>query len=95
MGIPRWIKSDLKLLTRYLKGLFDTDGSCYGQPKNYTFVVDFTNRCAQLLTDVHLGLIQLGYHPQKHGDYVRLARKFEAKNFIQRIRFRKFTCPVV
>ena len=95
LGIPDWIKQNNSFLKFCLRDLFETDGSCYEQPHNYTFVLDFTNRCKNLLQDDYEGLITLGYNPQKHSDYVRLARKAEAKKFIREINFRDFNCRVV
>ena len=94
IDVPDWIKNNDSFLKLCLRGLFETDGSCYAQPKNYTFVLDFKNRCNQLLSDVYEGLVHLRYHPQKHSDYVRLARKVEAYHFIEEISFRKFYCRV-
>ena len=95
VGIPKWIKENFSFLKYCLRGLFETDGSCYEQPHNYTFVLDFSNKCQNLLKDVYEALTLLGYNPQKHSNYVRLAKKIEAKKFISEINFRNFTCRVV
>ncbi|MBI2070503.1 MAG: hypothetical protein HYT79_07835 [Elusimicrobia bacterium] len=94
VGVPRWIKDDDSHLKLCLRGLFETDGSYYEQPHNSTYVLDFKNKCRQLLQDVFDGLVQLGYRPQKGGDYVRLAKKAEVQKFAKEINFRNFSCRI-
>jgi len=90
VGIPNWIKENSKYLRYCIRGLFETDGCLVAQPSNYTMTLDFTNRCTRLLDDMNEGLTKLGYHPQKHSDYVRLSKKLEVKDFVRKINYRNF-----
>lgn len=86
--VPKWIKGSKAFTRKCLKGLFETDGSFVIDSKNYTYVIEFKNKCSRLLTDVCDMLNNLGFHPQKGKTYVRMARKAEVNNFISFINFR-------
>lgn len=90
VAIPKGICRDKNLLTRCLKGLFETDGSFTIDKKNYTRVIEFKNMSRFLLKGVYLGLKGLNYNPQFGKNYVRLARKNEVYDFADLIQFRRY-----
>jgi len=69
-GIPKKILSDKKLLKRFIRGLFDTDGSIFFQ-KNYSIniskhifpKIQLGSVSEKLVKDVYNSLILLGMHP--------------------------------
>ncbi|MFA5314586.1 MAG: LAGLIDADG family homing endonuclease [Candidatus Omnitrophota bacterium] len=89
VGIPEWIFSKRKFMTRCLKGLFETDGCFQEDRSNYAQYIEFKNYCRRLLEDVYRVLLGLGYNPQTGKNYVRLARRKEVDGFIKLIGFRQ------
>jgi intein/homing endonuclease len=88
VGVPEWIFSKRKFMTRCLKGLFETDGCFQEDKSNYAQYIEFKNYCCRLLKDVGDLLLRLGYHPQIGKNYVRLARRKEVYGFKKLIGFR-------
>lgn len=88
--IPFQIKYKPDLLVKCLKGLLESDGCFYEDPKNYTSVIEFKNNSLSLLNDVYQALRKLGYSPQFGKKYIRLAKKKEVYDFINLIGFRDY-----
>ncbi|MFA4874132.1 MAG: LAGLIDADG family homing endonuclease [bacterium] len=87
LRIPDWIKKEENYLLRCLKGLFETDGNWTIDINNYTNVISFRNNLQGLLDDVFEALKRLGFHPQRRRLDVRLARKQEVLDFVDKTRF--------
>lgn len=64
LKVPKEIKSDRKLLTSYLSGLFDTDG-CIGYDKNRNVYFVFVQRDKNFVFDIYKCLISLGLNINK------------------------------
>jgi intein/homing endonuclease len=88
-GIPKTILSDKKLLKRFLRGLFDTDGCIYFD-KNYSSKNPISNVpkiligtvSKELINDVYFSLFKLGIHPIMQKPY----KGKKDKNIVYRIR---------
>ena len=65
--IPKWILENEKFLKACLKGLIDTDGSVFRMSqKDFNLLrISFTNFNVELLNDVRLAFIKLGFNPTK------------------------------
>jgi intein/homing endonuclease len=74
--IPDWVAKDQELSKRFIRGLFDTDGTLYFS-KNYSVKNPIHNRPKIKLDSVSLGLIQdiynlllgLGFSPRLRKEY--------------------------
>ena len=86
----RWIHANKKFLIRYLKGLFEAEGSFSIHLPTSTYNFSFSNRNTSLLNDVEKALTSLGYHPERRTNAVRLRKKNEALAFEKLISFRKY-----
>lgn len=89
--IPPWIKRNNKLQLSCLRGLMDTDGSCYTyshsvNKKRYRNVaLCFTNASAALLESVYSIFVSNGYHPCMIGRRVYIYRGSEIKKYFQKV----------
>lgn len=91
IAMPPWIKNDHEILKRFLRGLFEAEGSfCVHKPTG-THKLFFSNRNSSLLNLVFRGLIMLGFHPNLSGYRVQISRKEEVYRCIETIQFRKYS----
>lgn len=89
--MPSWIKNDHEILKRFLRGLFEAEGSfCVHKPTS-TYKLLFSNRNPSLLNLVFRGLIMLGFHPNLSGYKVQISRREEVYRCIETIQFRKYS----
>lgn len=70
VGIPSEILKDKSLTTRFLRGLFDTDGNLFfdknrsaKSPKNDRPMIKIGTVSIKLANEVHSALTHLGFHP--------------------------------
>ncbi|MBI2037158.1 MAG: hypothetical protein HYT14_02255 [Candidatus Liptonbacteria bacterium] len=86
ISVPRWISSNRDFAVRYLRGLYEAEGSYNIHEPTSTYKLIFTNRNASLLSNVYNLLSKLGFHPHTSKDKVQLSRKQEvekARNLLQ------------
>ena len=88
--IPLWILKNKKYLIRYLRGLYEAEGSfCIHEP-TYTYKFLFGNRNKSILENVHRALKILGFHPHKSKDRIQISKKGEVYKIKDLIRFRQY-----
>ncbi len=88
--IPRWILQNKEYLTKYLKGLYEAEGSfCIHKP-TYTYKFLFSNKNESLLNNVYKGLKLLGFNPHKSKDKIQISRKEEVYKAKNLLKFRKY-----
>ena len=88
--LPEWIKEDPNILKRFLRGLFEAEGSfCVHKPTS-TYKLLFSNRNYSLLKLVNDSLTMLGFHANLSGYKVQISRKEEVYRAIEEIQFRKY-----
>jgi len=84
--IPSWIKRRKQLLIRYLRGLYEAEGSfCVHKPTS-TYKFLFKNTNPTLLKIVYEGMKTLGFHPHQSFQQVQISKKAEvyaAQNLLQ------------
>jgi len=88
--IPGWIFSDKKYIVRYLRGLYEAEGSHSIHEVTYTYKVQFSNRNISMLENVFKLVSRLGFHPHKSKDMIQISKKDEVFKFINLIEFRKY-----
>ena len=88
--IPDWILNDGRYIVRYLRGLYEAEGSHCVHEKTSTYKVFFTNRNVSMLRNVYMLVKSLGYHPHRSKNQVQLSRKDEVFRFMKAISFRKY-----
>lgn len=88
--IPQWILKDKRHLIRYLRGLYEAEGSFCVHKPTYTYKFLFSNRNESLLRNVYRGLKILGFHPHKSKYKIQISRKKEVYKIKNLIKFRKY-----
>ena len=88
--VPNWIISNKKYIVRYLRGLYEAEGSHSVHLPTYTYKVQFSNRNISIFENVFDLVSILGFHPHKSKDMVQLSRKEEVFKFLELIQFRKY-----
>ena len=88
--IPQWILKNKECLLKYLRGLYEAEGSfCIHRPTcTYKFL--FSNKNESLLNNVYRALIILGFHPNKSGYKVQISRREEVFRIKNLIKFRQY-----
>jgi len=90
ISIPGWIISNKKYIVRYLRGLYEAEGSHSIHKPTCTYKVQFSNRNISMLKNVFDLVSRIGFHPHKSKDMIQLSRKKEVFGFIRLIKFRKY-----
>jgi len=91
VDIPRWIKKNERFQLSCLRGLMDTDGSCYAyshkvNKKRYRHVaLCFTNASEALLRSAYNILESNGYHPCLTGRRVYVYGKNEITKYFKEV----------
>ena len=88
--IPGWIISNKKYIVKYLRGLYEAEGSFSVHKATYTYKLQFSNRNVSMLENVFRLNIQLGFHPHRSKNMIQLSMKAEVLSFIDLIEFRKY-----
>lgn len=88
--LPSWIKRDKNSVIRFLRGLYEAEGSYSVHLLTYTHKFQFanTNRC--LLNLVFTLVNGLGFHPHMSPRQVQLSRKEEVQNLKNLLEFRRY-----
>lgn len=88
--IPYWIVRNKSYLKRYLRGLYEAEGSfCIHKP-TYTYKFLFANKNESLKQNVYMALKMLGFHPHKSKYQIQISRKEEVFKAKSLIRFREY-----
>lgn len=88
--IPSWILKEEQYILRYLRGLYEAEGSfCVHLPTS-TYKFLFRNLNISLLKNVEYCLKLLGFHPYISSWQVQISRKAEVYAAQEMIRFRKY-----
>lgn len=88
--IPRWIAKNEDYVLRYLRGLYEAEGSFSVHKPTYTYKLMFSNKNMSLLDIVYRLLKKLGFHPHWGTNQIQLSRKLEIEKFISLIKFRRY-----
>ncbi len=88
--VPFWILKNRKYVVRYLRGLYEAEGSHSIHLPTCTYKVQFSNRNVSMLENVYKLVSSLGFHPHKSKNMIQLSKKKEVFRFIKLIKFRKY-----
>jgi DNA-binding transcriptional regulator WhiA len=90
ISIPSWIISNKKYIVRYLRGLYEAEGSHSVHLPTYTYKVQFSNRNVSMLKNVFKLVSKIGFHPHGGKNMIQLSKKDEVFKFLDLIEFRKY-----
>lgn len=88
--IPSWVLKNEKFIIRYLRGLYETEGSLSVHEPTYTYKLMFTNRNDSLLAQVEYLWKRLGFHPHRSLYKVQISKKDEVLAASELIGFRQY-----
>ena len=88
--IPQWILKNKRYLKRYLRGLYEAEGSFCVHKPTYTYKFMFSNRNQSLLRNVYCALKILGFHPHKSKYIIQISRKGEVYKAKNLLKFRQY-----
>jgi len=88
--IPGWILKNKEYLKRYLRGLYEAEGTfCIHKP-TYTYKFIFTNRNESLLENVYRALKILGFHPHGSKYKIQISKREEVYKIKDLLKFRQY-----
>lgn len=88
--LPDWISKSTELRRRYLRGLYEAEGSIHYHKSTYTHKLLFSNTNESMLSVVSAILTDLGFHPYTHGFKVQVSRKEEVQKLKNLLQFRSY-----
>jgi hypothetical protein len=88
--VPLWILRNKIYLIRYLRGIYEAEGSfCIHKP-TYTYKFLFTNTNKSLLDNVYQSLKILGFHPHRSKNRIQISRREEVYKIKDLLKFRQY-----
>ena len=90
--VPGWILENDKYILRYLRGLYEAEGSFCKHIPTSTWKFFFSNKNQSMLNNVFRLLKKLGFHPHMSKDNykVQLSKKAEVLKAVELFEFRKY-----
>jgi len=88
--IPNWIIKNKNFLKRYLRGLYEAEGSFCVHKPTCTYKFLFSNRNQSLLDNVYRALKILGFHPHVSQYKVQVSRREEVYKIKNLLKFRQY-----
>jgi len=88
--IPRWISNDRRYCIRYLRGLYEAEGTFAVHKPTGTYKFIFTNKNDSLLKNVLRLLKKLGFHPYISANKVQLSRREEVYKVKKLVQYRMY-----
>jgi len=89
--VPTWIRKNRSFIIRYLRGLYEAEGSICFHEKTYTHKLLFANRNESMLNNVFQLVRNLGFHPHRSQYQIQISRKEEVQNLKNLLRFRLYS----
>ncbi len=92
ISVPRWIFKEEEYIIRYLRGLYEAEGSfCIHTPTS-TYKLFFSNRNESMLRNVFRLMKHLGFHPhQSKSNYsIQVSKREEVYNAVELLKFRNY-----
>ena len=87
---PTWILQKRVYLIRFLRGLYEAEGSFCVHKPTYTYKFFFSNRNESLLNTVFFSLKTLGFHLHRSKNNIQISRKEEVLKAKKLIKFRVY-----
>ena len=90
LEVPDWILENRDYVVRYLRGLYEAEGSLSHHEPTYTHKLNFSNLNATMLENVYELMVSLGFHPSRDAKRVQISRKDEVQRAVELLQFRKY-----
>lgn len=88
--LPSWIGKERAHIIRFLRGLYEAEGSHSVHAPTYTHKLQFANTNPALLSLVFRLVRRLGFHPHASPRQIQLSRRKEVQNLKNLLKFRRY-----
>jgi hypothetical protein len=88
--VPLWIGKKKPYLIRFLRGLYEAEGSYCVHAPTYTYKFLFSNSNASMRKIVFDFTRQIGFHPHISGNQVQLSKREEVGRIRKLLKFREY-----
>ncbi|OHA78510.1 MAG: hypothetical protein A2V96_02715 [Candidatus Yonathbacteria bacterium RBG_16_43_6] len=88
--VPEWILKKREYMIRYLRGLYEAEGSFCVHEQTYTHKFLFANRNISMLNNVFELMKRLGFSPHKSKDQIQISKKDEVYRAMEVLSFRDY-----
>lgn len=88
--VPDWILKNKKYTVRYLRGLYEAEGSFSVHKPTSTYKFSFSNKNRSMLENVFSLVKEMGFHPSRDDKRVQLSRKEEVYRAMRLLHFREY-----
>ena len=88
--IPSWISKKTNFVIRYLRGLYEAEGSFCVHKPTYTYKFLFSNKNSSMLRNVFGLMTKLGFHPHKSTNQIQISKREEVYKAMELLEFRKY-----
>lgn len=88
--LPEWISQNRTYQIKFLRGLYEAEGSLSFHERTYTHKFIFTNANESLLALVTDLVSKLGYHPHRSYRKVQVSKKAEVQKLPNLLQFRSY-----
>ena len=89
-SVPSWILREKKFVVRYLRGLYEAEGSYSIHEPTYTHKLSFSNKNQSLLNNVVRLLRVIGLSPHYDSLRVQISKKDHVARAIKLLKFREY-----
>lgn len=88
--VPKWILKKEEYIVRYLRGLYEAEGSFCVHKQTYTYKLFFSNKNRSMLNNVYNLMRIIGFHPHRSLYQIQVSKKEEVYRAIKVLRFRDY-----
>lgn len=88
--VPKWISKNREYVVRYLRGLYEAEGSFCVHKPTYTHKFFFANKNASMLNNVYCLMKGLGFSPHMGKYQVQISKKDEVYAAMKVLGFRDY-----
>jgi len=88
--LPVWIREKPDHTIRFLRGLYEAEGSMHFHAGTYTHKFLFSNANPALLDTVFRYVTKLGFHPHRSRFKIQVSRKIEVQKLANLLQFRRY-----
>jgi len=88
--VPKWISKNREYVLRYLRGLYEAEGSFCVHGPTYTHKFLFANRNESMLSNVYDLMKGLGFSPHRSKDQIQISKKEEVYRAMKVLGFRDY-----
>ncbi len=88
--VPGWILKQKDYIVRYLRGLYEAEGSFCVHAPTSTYKFLFSNKNNSMILNVFNLMTKLGFHPHISSHQVQISKKAEVYAAMELLEFRKY-----